>query len=516
MSGKVETTSHVEALKSSAIVGGSSAIVLLIRMIRIKVMAVLLGPVGVGLEAIFDSVTNLTRTAVDLGISSSGVRQIAVATGTGDGTTVAKTVISLRRICMFLGTVGAIALYLARDFVGRLAFGNESHGASIGVLSVVLFFGCVTGGQMALLQGMRRIADLARVNILGALAGTILSIPLVFLWGQDGIAIYLAVAAGAGLAVSWLFARRVEIAPMSVSLRDTAEEARGLLRLGVAFASSALMTVGALFLLRVMVARQEGVDGAGQFQAASALSMVYIGFVLQAMGTDFYPRLAAVAEDHPRCNQLVNEQAEISFLLGLPGILMTIGLAPWVLTLFYSSKFAAASEVLCWLAAGMLLRIGSWPMGFILMAKGRSAAFFWTELAAHSVYLLLAWVGLQTYHLAGAGMAFVGLYLFHWVMIYTVVRKMTGFVWSPMNRRLMAVGIAALVVTLIARLQLGEPWATTIGCFIALIAGCFSLKILAGFVGAERFERHLAKFGLASWSRKAFVGQAGAARVIAE
>ncbi len=55
------------------------------------------------------------------------------------------------------------------------------------------------------------------------------------------------------------------------------------------------MTTGALFLLRVFVARQEGVYGAGQFQAASALSMVYVGFVLQAMGTDFYPRLTVVA-----------------------------------------------------------------------------------------------------------------------------------------------------------------------------------------------------------------------------
>ena len=66
-----------------------------------------------------------------------------------------------------------------------------------------------------------------------------------------------------------------------------------LLKLSVVFLASGLTTTGALFLLRVFVARQEGVYAASQFQAASALAMVYVGFVLQAMGTDFYPRLTS-------------------------------------------------------------------------------------------------------------------------------------------------------------------------------------------------------------------------------
>ena len=119
--------------------------------------------------------------------------------------------------------------------------------------------------------------------------------------------------------------------------------------------------------------RQEGVYGAGQFQAATALAMVYVGFVLQAMGTDFYPRLTTVSDDNRKCNQLVNEQAEISILLALPGVLATLALAPWVIQMFYSSKFDKAAEILCWQVAGTFLQVNSWPMGFIILAKGRGA-----------------------------------------------------------------------------------------------------------------------------------------------
>src|SRR5580704_8242519 len=304
---KLEPTSHAEALKSTSIIGGSTVIVMLIRMLRTKALAILLGPGGIGLEAIYDSVVNLARTASDLGISSSAVRQIASAVGSGSQPIIATTIFTLRRVCLVLGTLGATALFLAREWVGHLAFGNADHASDIGLLSVILLFWALMGGQAALLQGMRRIGDLAKMNIFGALAGALLSIPIVYVWGPAGIPAYMVLGAGVGELVAWSYARRVRIARIKVPLRQVAREVTSLLKLGLVFLSSGLMTTGSLFLLRIFVARQEGVYGAGQFQAASALSMVYVGFVLQAMGTDFYPRLTAVAGDNRRCNQLVNE-----------------------------------------------------------------------------------------------------------------------------------------------------------------------------------------------------------------
>ena len=150
-------SSHAQALKSTSIIGGSTVIVMLIRILRTKVLAILLGPTGIGLEAIFDSVINLSKTAVDLGISSSGVRQIASAVGTGEETAISTTVFTLRRVCLVLGLAGAVTLFLTREWVSRVAFGTTEHSSDIGLLSIILLFGAVMGGQGALLQGMRRI-----------------------------------------------------------------------------------------------------------------------------------------------------------------------------------------------------------------------------------------------------------------------------------------------------------------------------------------------------------------------
>ena len=59
---------------------------------------------------------------------------------------------------------------------------------------------------------------------------------------------------------------------------------------------------------------------------ATNRSSVYVAVILNAMFTDFYPRLTAAAEDPQQFSALVNHQIEVGALLALPGILATITL----------------------------------------------------------------------------------------------------------------------------------------------------------------------------------------------
>ncbi len=482
-------TSHIEALKSSSIIGGSSIVMMLIRMVRTKVVALLLGPAGVGLEAVFDSIVVLAKTLFDAGLGTSGVREVAVAAASGSDESVARTVFTLRRVCMVLGLIGGATVFLGADTISTVAFGDHSHSGSIRLLSVIVAIGPIATGWGALLTGMRRIGDLARMSIWGTLAGAALSIPFVYVWGISGIAPYMVVAAGVGLLIAWLYARRIPIAKVKLSNREVFTKAQGMMRLGMALVASYLLSTGAVFVVRILVTRTQGVEAAGLFQAATALSMVYVGFILQAMGTDYFPRLTEVSSDDERMNQTVNEQAEVSFLLALPGVLATLALSPWVISILYSSQFDQAADVLSWQMAGMLLRLVSWPMGFVLAARGRGVALVWTEVAAWSVYVLLSWVGLETFGLVGVGMAFLGLYIFHSIMIYGVVRSMSGFRWQPANLRLIAMGILTTAVALWARLSLAEPWATGVGLALATLTGLFCLRALMRILGRERIDR---------------------------
>ncbi|MGO8301496.1 O-antigen translocase, partial [Rhizobium ruizarguesonis] len=78
----------------------------------------------------------------------------------------------------------------------------------IALLSLAIFFRLVSAGQTALLQGLRGLADLARINVLAGLIGTAVSIPLIYLFGRQAIAPSLVVIAAASILPTWWYSRR--------------------------------------------------------------------------------------------------------------------------------------------------------------------------------------------------------------------------------------------------------------------------------------------------------------------
>ncbi len=452
-------------------------------------MALLLGPAGVGLLGLYGSILDLTRSVAGLGINSSGVRQIAEAVGTANTQRVARTVTTLRRVALFLGAFGAVLLVVFCKPVSRLSFGDDRHASSVALLALAVLFGAVSAGQGALVQGMRRISDLARMSVLGALYGTLISVPIIYVYGERGVVPSLVCGAGMGIVTSWWYSRRIKVERVSMTLAQIAQEVSALLKLGVVFMAGGLMMMGVAYLVRIIVLRKIGAEAAGFYQAAWALGGLYVGFILQAMGADFYPRLTTIASDNSECNRLVNEQAEVSLLLAGPGLVATLTFAPLVIQLFYSARFEPAVEILRWNCLGMMLRVASWPMGFILLAKGERSLFFWSELVFNAVHAGLVWVCVLAFGLTGTGIAFFGLYIYYWLAIYAIVRHLSGFRWSAANRRMGFLFIPLVASVFGGWYVLPRVAAVLLGVTATFLAGLYSLKTLCTLVPLERFPQ---------------------------
>jgi antigen flippase len=481
--------SYSQILKASAVIGGSSVVNLVVSVVRAKAMALLVGPAGVGLLGLYGSIFDLTHSVAGMGINSSGVRQIAEAVGSGETERVTRTAAVLLRTSMIVGILGAALLAVFCVPISTWTFGTDRFAVPVAVLSLAVLLRQVCDGQKALLQGMRRIADLARIEVLGAVVGAAISLALVYVFREQGIVLSLVTVAALNLFSSWWYRRKVHIPATSLTVPQIRSEAGELLKLGSVFMASAVLTTGAAYAVRSIVGNRLGLDAAGLYQSAWALGGLYVGFILQAMGTDFYPRLTAVANNHAECNRMVNEQAEISLLLAGPGVLATLTFAPLVIALFYDTTFSGAVEPLRWICLGMALRVIAWPMGFIVLAKGAKSIFFWTEVAATIVHVGLAFVLVKPFGLAGATMAFFGLYVWHGLLIYAIVRRLSGFRWSTANLRTGLLFLPMMAAVFCGFLVLPLWTATLLGTGSVLASGLYSLRALCRLVSLDRVPR---------------------------
>jgi PST family polysaccharide transporter len=190
----------------------------------------------------------------------------------------------------------------------------------------------------------------------------------------------------------------------------------------------------------------------------------------------------------------VNEQAQVSLLMAAAGVMATLTFSPLVLTLFYSPKFYEAADVLRWLCLGMTLRIISWPLGFILLAKGAQTIFFWSDLAWTAIYLGLSSVCINFFGLNGAGIAFFGSYVFHALINYLIVRRLSDFHWSTANKR-----IGLLLVSLIGMVfggfyVLPSLLATVLGALAVIFTSVYSVRALLNLAGLDWLPRPLQQF----------------------
>lgn len=486
--------SYAQILKASSIMGGAAGINLLLGMVRVKFAAVLIGATGVGLNASFGALQGVFGTLAGLGIQSSAVRDIAAAVGKGDQQAIGRAVLTLRRICWLTGLVGMAAMMILSPWLSQLTFGHRDYTMDIAALGLIILFANLSSGQMALIQGMRRIGDMAKANIFGAAAATVAALGFYSTLGLRGIVPALVSVAAIQLALSWYFARQVPVPQVQLSMRQTLNEARGMVRLGLVMMSNGLMGSAVSYITITLITQQEGVQAVGLYSGAYALSGMFANFVLSAMGADYYPRLTGVAHDKTAMKRMVNEQTEIGLLLALPGLIATMALAPCILQIFYSREFLGATALLQWFTLGCLGRVISWPLGYVLLALGKGKWYLLTETSFNAVHVVLIAMGLRQFGVEGVAIAFFVMYTGYATTVYLVSRHLIGFSWSGQSMKIVFFALPPLAATFIAARVMPIWSASIVGFVLTMLVGVFCLRGLATRVGPEhRLVRAIAK-----------------------
>lgn len=471
-----EVTSHKQILKATGIVGGAQIISILIRIVRTKIIAVLLGPAGVGIAGLYQSTIELVQSATSLGLGFSAVRDVAEAAGSGDQQRIGRTITILRRWVWLTGILGAAVLLIFHKEFSNYAFKDFAHAFDFVLLSAVPLFTALSGGQMAILHGKRKIGDMARAGVLGATAGLFITVPFYWLMGLAGIVPAIILTALAELGLSFYFARRISFPKVCIDWKETISGGTGMIKLGIFTVITGTAMTGSMYLVRIFIADKMGADSVGQFQAAWNLSATYVGLVLGAMATDYFPRLSAVNTDNAQVCKLVNEQTEIALLITGPLLIGMICFMDLIVTIFYSSQFKQSVDILLWQTLGNFLKVISWPMGFVLLAKGKGIYFIFTELLWNAIFIAIIWQCWNHFTLESTGLAFLGAYFVLTFVIFKICRSICNFSWSRKNIKLIyGFSILALAAFMNAKTQIISIWQL-------LNAGLFVLAILISFI----------------------------------
>lgn len=422
------------SLEALILMGTASVLALGLGAVRMKLIAVNFGAIGIGSLGILVAAVTTLAAALGCGLGTAGVGALAGSAGLERWSAHRALSVGTWVLAPIAGAVAGAGWLPFSELVGFPGHADLAPALGLGVTATIFF-----ARSSAELSAAGRVFHLAAVQVIGASLATA-AIPVALLFSEQ--ATLAAAVAGPPVALAVVGALAVRRYAKMCKLARSAPWWRALtsmLRLGLAVSTSTILLSASQLFATTWVTRTLGLENTGFFQASWSIANLYLTFLLSALTAEYLPRLSTLRQDRTALIRAADEQAQLLVVLATPIIAWLLVLAPLTMRALYADEFQAGAELLRLQLLGDVFKVFGWTLAYILLAREARARYFLGELTWNATFVGL--VALLTNH----GLVFVGLaYAVSYGLYLSVTIVQTAYRPSRQTIRVVAVGLGAL------------------------------------------------------------------------
>lgn len=414
---RTRSSASTRIVRTMGLFTGMKGVGLLCSIVRNKLIAAFIGPAGIGIITLYNSVVDLVAQTSRLSIDQTIQRDISQS-GTAS---VGKTLVAARQWAIRLGLAGALIMCALSPLLSLWSFDTTERWPVFCLLSTVTFMltygSCVTAEN----QGLRRFKAVVNANILAAVLGIVIVIPLI-LWLKIESIIWIVVAYGV---TSWLGAylfRPVLDKNIRLGYKETLRVGRRFIKLGAQITLAMFITQALNYFFILYLNTFASTDELGIYQSGYTMLTSYISLIFSALWIEYYPRLSACAHSPARLSLAASHEASVTLSLLAPLLCLLIIFINPIIKLIYTDAFLPAATYIIFGCVGTLFRLLSWCMAYVVLVRGDGKVYLTTEIVSAITGLALNIAGYSLGGLFGLGIAFILWYLIYTVMMVMVCR----------------------------------------------------------------------------------------------
>jgi PST family polysaccharide transporter len=402
----------------------ATAAKLLAGLVIIKLVAWMAGPEGVGRLGQFMSLMSVLAVLAGGGISAGVVKYVAEYRD--DPQRLARLLsaalwYALCASCL----IGLAGLLLSRQIAGWL-LGDARYQGIIAILAAVQLGIALVNYILAVINGFMDVKRLAFIQVLGSLLSIAVALALAHWLHLYGALLALVVGQllvlAVGLPAWWrspYFNRRM------LRMRFDREMTLRLAAFSVMTLTSALLPPLVNIAVRDHLAAQFGWEKVGYWQAVSKVSDAYLLFLTTAINVYYLPKLAST---HVRT--LLMAELRLAYRYIMPAVVVLATAVylcrDWVTSLLFSADFTQANGLYAPQLLGDVVKIASFVLSYVMLAKAMTRLFVASELVFAVSYVVLVYAFTARFGLIGAMYAFTVNYVLYLVFNVVVVRRYLG------------------------------------------------------------------------------------------
>lgn len=402
-----------------------SALATLIRLansfVSVKIVAILIGPLGIALIGQFGNFSSIVMTLALGGISTGVIKYTSQYKD--DPFVLRKIWHTVTWVSGILSIPVIIVLFIFHNWLAVVFLHNQEYGSILVVFALSLGFYVANSLLLNILNGLHQIKRFNLLNTLNSTLGLLVTIGLVHQYKVYGALLAIVTSQSITFFAIIFFVRtqpwfRVNNFFGSFD-RYYFKKLMGFTAMSLT--SMCVVPTSQMFV-RGYLASHTSWNVAGYWQGMQKISDSYLMIVYGALSTYFLPKLSRLQKKE-EITQEINKGYKLIMPFVIGSALIIYLFRDFIINLLFSKSFAGMRDMFAWQLTGDCFKIAAYIVSYLVLAKAKMKLFMIVEIGFGVSFPLLSYTLINIAGADGAVMAFALNYMLFFMLFFFLYKK---------------------------------------------------------------------------------------------
>ena len=407
-------------IKTSVLTGISTVIKLVSAFVINKVIAIYIGPSGLAIVGQLQSFTSIITTFSNGAISSGIVKYTAEYQDIEEKKKIFSSSIVISLICSL---IISIFLFGFSDYLSELILKDIQYSSVFIIFGATIFLFALNMVLISILNGQKEIKKYVLVNIAGSIFSLVFTSILIMQLNLMGALYAMVLNQSVMFFVTLAFVIKSSWFKLEYFKQGLDKESLSKLsKYSLMAIVSALTVPVSHLIIREYIGENLGWDSAGYWQGIWYISTMYLMLVTTTLGVYYLPRLSEIQDNKELRKEIFGGYKIIMPIVILASLIIFL-LKEYVILIAFSKDFMPMMELFAWQLMGDVIKIASWLLAYLMLAKAMTKIFIYTEVLFSALFVGLSILFVDKFGLVGITYAYALNYLLYLFMMIFIFRK---------------------------------------------------------------------------------------------
>lgn len=407
-------------VKTFFISGLSSAIKLVLNFLINKLFAIYLGPSGFAIVGNFQNFLSIIVSFSTGGINNGVIKYIAEENNPGCKN---KTIVGSFLIASISSTILFLLLIFFSKLISNTILNNIDFKYVL-FLSFVVFIISYYNIMICIINGFRNIKKVLIYDIIASLINFTCMLFGVIGFGLQGALISLIGSYLLLFTVIFIFEKQYILIFIN-QIRDSYDLTviKKLLKYSLMTITAACCFPLTNIFIRNYIISHISQDSAGYWEAVTRISYTYLLVVTTALGVYYLPKLSETKDQIKLRTEVLSAYKIVLPFVIFAGIVIFL-FKNIIITILFSNEFMPMKNLFLFQITGDILKISTWLLGYIMVAKTMVKSYILTELFFSLFYAVASLYFIKIFNIRGVTIAYFLTYLLNFITLVYLFRNL--------------------------------------------------------------------------------------------